>query len=86
MLESRDSEGVDENEPLESQEVFTDTTPDPVTLTEVEEIDPHCGVVNDKKFQTAAAEFLEVVDLSSTLSTKSCQELIVDFKKTLAIL
>ena len=67
-----------------------------MTLTEVDEIDPHCGVVNDKKFVNAAAEFLDVVDLASSwrdmtnpdadskipeAMTKPCEALIQDFNQ-----
>ena len=41
----------------------SETIPDAITLTEVDEIDPHCSVVNDQKFQVTAAECLEAVDL-----------------------
>ena len=53
LLDMKDSESNAASEQPQdpvAEKPFTDTTPDAVTLTEVDEIDPHCGVVNDKKF------------------------------------
>ena len=39
------------------------TTQDMVTLTEIDEIEPQVGSVTDNKFQKAADQFLDLVDL-----------------------
>ena len=58
-------------------------TPDPVTLNELYDIDPPDGIARNETFDSAAAEFLTVVDLASTWSKKKAKALIEDFRKTL---
>ena len=64
-------------------EPMLDITPDPVTLSELYDIDPPDGIARNTKFDAAAAEFLQVVDLASTWSKKKAKALVDDFRKTL---
>lgn len=64
----------------------SETIPDAITLTEVDEIDPHCSVVIDQKFQTSAAEFLEAVDLQGTKEIRTGQKMVTHLQKALKIL